>query len=250
MSDKDKKSLLAKRADKPTTRSSVSSGVEVAYRTNSRGLIEGYDKKTGQVLVVQASHYDLLEDSRQLVEATRSDGTKVMVERGIGIGSLDSEKRKESIVSLSLAMEKYVTGLPLVDSLESVGLRYSDLCYMKKMSEEASKMYEDAKRDRAEYLYNETLEKAKTSGNDRLVVDAMKWSVEKGDPGKFGNKTTVSGDSNNPVQIVIDTGIRRDGDEGYRDVSDEIDVSPRDASDVEDVDDDTKEDIFGTETES
>lgn len=220
------------------------SGIDIAYRTNSRGLIEGYDKETGEVLVVQASNDDLLETSnRRLVEATRSDGTKVLVEKGIGLGSYDTGSTKQSMVSFYLALERYITGISLKNSLESVGLRYSDFCYLKSISEEAREMYKQAKRDRAEYLYDKALVVAEESGNDRLVVDTMKWSAEKGDPSEFGNKTTVSGDKDNPLQIVIDTGIRREGDEGFRDVEEE-EMNLGESSKEEVVDLELEGDIF------
>lgn len=41
----------------------------------------------------------------------------------------------------------------------------------------------------------------------RLKFDTATWLAEKNDPSRFGRKTTVSGDQNAPIQIVVSTGV-------------------------------------------
>ena len=44
----------------------------------------------------------------------------------------------------------------------------------------------------------------------KAVTENYKWLAEKGNPSAYGNKTTISGDSANPITFsVVDTGIRR-----------------------------------------
>jgi hypothetical protein len=41
----------------------------------------------------------------------------------------------------------------------------------------------------------------------RLKFDAMKWAAEVNDAARFGKRTTIAGDQNNPVQFIISTGF-------------------------------------------
>jgi hypothetical protein len=43
----------------------------------------------------------------------------------------------------------------------------------------------------------------------RGAADQYRWAAEKYNPEQFGQKTKVSGDSSAPINIIIDTGIRR-----------------------------------------
>jgi len=81
---------------------------------------------------------------------------------------------------------------------------------------------EDAIRDRADYFQEQTmeyLEELKESGAEdrssvaRVQIDAMKWMAQTGNNDKYGNKTKLSGDPQAPLQIILDTGIRRNTDE-------------------------------------
>ena len=44
----------------------------------------------------------------------------------------------------------------------------------------------------------------------RLRVDSYKWLAEKANPQKYSPKSEIAADEDNPLQIVIDTGIKRD----------------------------------------
>lgn len=41
----------------------------------------------------------------------------------------------------------------------------------------------------------------------RLAHEALKWAAEVHDPGRYGKKVAVAGDSLNPFQIIVSTGI-------------------------------------------
>ncbi len=41
----------------------------------------------------------------------------------------------------------------------------------------------------------------------RLKFDTAAWLAEKNDPARFGKKTTLSGDKDNPIQIIVSTGV-------------------------------------------
>jgi len=44
----------------------------------------------------------------------------------------------------------------------------------------------------------------------RLKVDTLKWAAKKGDAERYGDKTTIDGNLDHAVTIVVQTGIRRD----------------------------------------
>jgi hypothetical protein len=44
----------------------------------------------------------------------------------------------------------------------------------------------------------------------RLRVDSYKWLAEKANPQKYSPKSVIAADEDNPLQIIIDTGITRD----------------------------------------
>lgn len=41
----------------------------------------------------------------------------------------------------------------------------------------------------------------------RLAFDTYTWAAEKADPSRFGKRTTIGGDPNNPIRIVVQTGV-------------------------------------------
>jgi transposase-like protein len=74
---------------------------------------------------------------------------------------------------------------------------------------------EIARKVRGEMLADEALDIARDtnamkSRADKLKIDTLKWAAKVNNPEQFGDKVTHSGDSSNPIQIVVDTGIKRD----------------------------------------
>lgn len=62
----------------------------------------------------------------------------------------------------------------------------------------------------------ESLEEGRTLNKDeipaeKLYYDKLKWLAEKADPEQYGNRTTIAGDKDAPLTLIVDTGIRRDG---------------------------------------
>ena len=68
-------------------------------------------------------------------------------------------------------------------------------------------------------------DEARTHAAPKEKISALQWAAEKGNAERFGTKTKIVGDKNAPVVFVIDTGIRRRGDEGFIE-SGEKDVTP------------------------
>lgn len=88
-------------------------------------------------------------------------------------------------------------------------------------SEDKVKQYERSVELRSEYLFDEIIEIADKQGEDvledadgnkvinhnivqrnRLQIDARKWALSKMLPKKYGDKTILSGDLDNPLQSI------------------------------------------------
>ena len=94
-----------------------------------------------------------------------------------------------------------------------------------------------ARRDRADYYHDQVMEVAQRDRIDKdevsalkLKTDLYKWGAEKANPQEYGAQTKITGDSNAPLQIMVDTGIKREEDheyiEGELSEGKEIDASP------------------------
>ena len=67
----------------------------------------------------------------------------------------------------------------------------------------------DLQRSAMEIASKTTAKKAKS---DKLKIDTLKWGAKVGDSSQFSDSMVHKGDVNNPIQIIVDTGIRRTKD--------------------------------------
>jgi hypothetical protein len=70
-----------------------------------------------------------------------------------------------------------------------------------------------AREIRAGYYHDVAIEKAEkvtrnTVAQTKLQVETYKWAAEKGDPNRYGTRTKIVGDPDQPVAIIVETGIR------------------------------------------
>jgi transposase-like protein len=79
-----------------------------------------------------------------------------------------------------------------------------------------------ARRDRADYYHDQVMEVAQRDIIERdevsalkLRTDLYKWGAEKANPQEYGAQTKITGDVESPLQIIVDTGIKREEDNGY-----------------------------------
>lgn len=194
------------------------------YKTNPKtGLVEAIDKATGRVLAVQASAYDFLDDKfGRLVKIDTPEGP-VYIEKGL---SFDQTKRvytqKYSAALADLICEKMVNdGATLIEAAKEYGVDYASICRWRRESEEFRTALLNAKKDRAEFFHDEAIEKARSQaktafGDKKLEISTLQWAAERGDAENFGSKTTIRGDKDAPLGFIIDTGIRREGDPGFK----------------------------------
>jgi hypothetical protein len=74
-----------------------------------------------------------------------------------------------------------------------------------------------ARKVRGEMLADEALDIARgttamKSRADKLKIDTLKWAAKVNNPEVFSDTVKHTGDAANPIQIVVNTGIKRDGD--------------------------------------
>jgi len=106
--------------------------------------------------------------------------------------------------------------------------------------------YDLAKKDAADTYADNILEIAKEEvipkedvPGQRLKVESYKWLAEKANPQKYSPKSVITADEDNPLQILIDTGIGRGGPikAEYTNLDDKIDSDAKERSLVKDGDD-------------
>lgn len=197
-----------------------------AKRNPVTGLIEIISLETFDVVAVQKSPVSLLKQrDEKLMKYTTADGKTVWIEPGIE-GSLEKlTGYAYSEVLVDLICEKITEGASLSKICKSPGFPpYSIVARWMRKYPEVKEAIEQARKDRAEVMRDQVLEIMDNAAADsdeialaKAKADVHKWAAQMDDKQRFGkdeNKTvTVS------AQIVIDTGIRRPGDPGYRDVT-------------------------------
>lgn len=188
---------------------------DIGFRTNSRGLIEGFEKSTGRIISMQSSMDDILfGKEKNIIKYETPEGT-IYVERGINPDAVIKAKiTPYSQLLVDMLCEYMIEGYGVKDACQLVGISYRTFCHWRRENEEFRQTLEDLRKDRAELYHDKVLEVAEKGSNDtnrdKLHVDALKWAAEKGDSEKFGAKTKITGDKNAPITFVIDTGIRKD----------------------------------------
>lgn len=190
------------------------------YRKNlSHGYYEVVDSISGQVLAVQKDYNEnfRLGMFGEMIQAT-IDGKEVYFQKGI-----NPENYKPPVLSYSkpiadLILQEVTEGATLKKACEKFGIQYSTVMKWAKKVQDFGEALDEARRLSAEMVHDEVMDEAKEmlKGNmskgelesKRAALDLMKWSAEKRDPNRFGNKQEKSAPG--AVQIVIQTGISRE----------------------------------------
>lgn len=198
----------------------LESGVPTAPHTythiNNQGLYEVIDLITGNILCVQRTPKDLLAlKFENLVKIETPEGV-VWIEKGIDVDKINFQKPWPfSKILGDLICQRLVEGVTTLKACEEFQIPYSLFVRWKREFPEFGEQLEQAKKDRAEAFHDKAIQKAQESKRPYLEVDTLKWAAEKGDQAKFGMQTKIVGDKNAPIAFVLETGIRRAGDQGF-----------------------------------
>ena len=189
-------------------------------RVNSRGLIEVLCAHTGRLLCLQSSPDSLFERKWERLTKIETPDGPVWLERGLNFDLTKMCKGMPYSSTLAgLLLNHVASGMSLMKACDELSLSYSDVLLWKRQSAEFRDNLDEAKLERADFAR----ELIHHIGEERGNLDALKWSAEKGNPEKYGPRIKHSGDKNSPLSFVLDTGIRRPGDDGYQEPED---VSP------------------------
>lgn len=193
---------------------------DIFYRQLADGTIEGVDTLTGAVVVRGKDLYNAPEYASYV--EIEINGQKILVQSGVHSPELPRKKGFPYSQALAdVICQKIVQGAYLSKLHEIEGMPdLWQIALWRRQNKDFDDAIRYARKVRAEVQRDEAVEIAKgADGLDKdliagkkLAVDTLQWSAEKDDPEVYGNKVKVEGQA--LVALVVDTGIRRDGDTG------------------------------------
>ena len=158
-----------------------------------------------------------LERNENIHQVALPDGRLVWCMKGTSLDDIPHKTWVFSQVAADAVLDKVASGLTVSKIALEPGFPPAHVirrwAILNKDFREAMDI---AKRMRAEHYHDEAIATAEGTnkkahvGINKLKVSTYQWAAEKGDPGKFGAVKTIVGDPDRPVNIVVDTGIRRD----------------------------------------
>ena len=169
----------------------------------------------------------LMEDDRSVYKLVNGALQVRDIETGEVTGESGQWVRPVSIITYNIPMADQVCelvrqGRTYAQIVERMGLGSVQTIYRwRNKHPDFEENLKAARRDRADYYHDQVM---KVADGDivkeevaamKLKTDIWKWGAEKANPQEYGNQTKITGDSNAPLQIMVDTGIKReeDGDE-------------------------------------
>ena len=196
---------------------------------NEIGLIEFPDKETGEVVAT--------EKPSPKKKAKIDSGKPIYKKKKYDLEKTDNGKlvAKPETVPTSGKQKGRVVYPYNVDTanaiIESVceGMTLRQIAKMKGMPPVATMYYwaskykefksdlATARKVRGEMLADEALDIARATTSmksraDKLKIDTLKWAAKVNNPEVFSDTIKHTGDASNPIQIVVDTGIKRNND--------------------------------------
>jgi hypothetical protein len=176
---------------------------------NEKGLIEEVDTETGESRPLQLSPEDLLKYE----PCKGKDGRTTWVPRAIS---------HYTPALGELFAFHILDGKGVRSACQEIGITYLTYSRWKRDFEHFANVVEDARRDRAEKYFDYLQEIADNTEADedevalgRLKTDIYKHLAQVSDPRRFSPTTKIDAKIGFS-KVVVDTGIRRVGDEGHR----------------------------------
>ncbi len=207
-------------------------------RKRDDGLIEIIDEKSGRVVGVTGDdRLDWENMGEQYIKIKAPDGKDCYIQKGINPDKVLSPvpKYEFSWIIADIVCQRIVEGERISSICKDKNIpSYGIISRWRRENTKFDEALKLAQEERAELFHDKAIKVAEESkdknevANDTLKVNTYKWAAGVGNPDRFGNKTKLVGDKNAPLAFVLDTGIRRKGDEGYNkdECLDERDVTP------------------------
>lgn len=160
---------------------------------------------------MQASHYDLLQGKFERLTRIDTPQGPVFIERGINFDITNFlDVIPYSQVLGNLICQAITNGKSKLAAIKELNLEYATVRKWVQGNEEFELALKQAEKDRADYIGEEALQIARLEGDSGRLLELAAI----GDPDKFGKKTKLLGDAANPIQFIIETGIRKSRDAG------------------------------------
>lgn len=196
---------------------------------NELGLVEFRDATTGEVTATQRpsdKQREKIDSGKPIYKKKEYDLIKT--EGGKLVADPDTVptkgRQKGRVVhpynvDTSTAIIQYVcegktlreisnmTGMPPVSTIHYWATKYKEFKHD----------LDIARKVRGEMFADEAIDIARKTTSmksraDKLKIDTLKWAAKVNNPEQFSDTVKHTGDANNPIQIVVDTGIRRKTD--------------------------------------
>jgi len=200
---------------------------------NELGLLEFRDPETGEIRAVQSPQRQM---AKKIAEGkpirVKRDYDLMETEDGKTVADPDSVKkigrqRGRCIVPYTIdthtaIIEYLCEGLTLREISSKRGMPPASTIHYWASKYKAFKHdMVEARKVRGEQFADEAIDVARnssamTSRADKLLVDTLKWAAKVNNPEQFGDAIVHKGDAAHPIQILVDTGIKRTNGTGNK----------------------------------
>ncbi len=193
----------------------------IFHRRNIQyGYMETVDALSGEVLAVQSDYNEsfILGKSDELIQVTIGDKTLLM-QKGMSLSANYIPKNSKFSRPLAdLIVQEMTEGMGITKACTKYGITYSTLMRWAEAHTDFGKELDKAKRYRADATHDKIVDLVNDLTTKQLnktqveaigkAADILKWSAEKSDPQRFGNKTDKG--PQGVTNIIIQTGISRE----------------------------------------
>jgi len=196
---------------------------------NEIGLIEFRDKETGEIIATQkpTPKKQAKIDSGEPIKVKR-DYDFIETEDGKSVADpetfpLSAKQKGRTVypynVDTCAAIIEYICeGLTLREISRKKGIPpVPTIHYWCAKHKDFKADMATARKIRGEQYADEAIDIARNTNSmrsraDKLKIDTLKWAAKVNNPEQFSDTIKHTGDVSNPIQIVVDTGIRRKSD--------------------------------------
>ena len=198
----------------------------IFHRLNIQyGYVETVDALSGEVIAVQQDvNEDFIFGKREgLIEVT-IDGKTILMQKGMSLSTSYAPKNSKFSRPLGdLIIQEIIGGMGITKACKKYDITYPTLMNWTESHPEFGKALDKAKRYRADKTHDDIVDLVSrlTAPDFKMnktqveaigkAADLLKWSSEKSDPTRYGNKQDKGG--NGAINIIIQTGIDRSAPE-------------------------------------
>lgn len=181
----------------------------ILRRYNAEGfVIEEQKQKDGPRRRFRTGRPPMTDDQRALLEAQSKQ-----IDRTVWTAELEETICDLYRDGVSLKKIELIPGMPSRRSILRRRERYPEFAaQLKSAASSTSLIHYDDYLELMERLLNEDVHEDDVAAL-RLLRDMKKDALKWADRETFGDHTKLSGDPNAPLTFILDTGIRRDGDD-------------------------------------